>query len=82
MARRFSAPYQIRARSSLATWARRLAVFSVVAALVSIVIVRFGFLEMKPALVTFFGALACAGLSILVALAGFRRDLAATARAA
>jgi hypothetical protein len=46
-------------------------VFSVVAVLVSIVIVRFGFLEMKPALATFFGALACAGLSILVGLAAF-----------
>jgi hypothetical protein len=43
----------------------------VVAVLVSIIIVRFGFLEMKPALATFFGALACAGLSILVSLAAF-----------
>jgi uncharacterized protein (DUF1499 family) len=43
----------------------------VVAVLVSIVIVRFGFLEMKPALATFFGALACAGLSILVGFAAF-----------
>jgi uncharacterized protein (DUF1499 family) len=70
MARRFSAPYQSEPVSRLATWARNLAVFSIVAVLVSIVIVRFGFLEMKPALATFFGALACAGLSILVALAG------------
>jgi uncharacterized protein (DUF1499 family) len=57
--------------SSLATWARRLAVFAAVAALVSIIIVRFGFLEVRPALATFFGALACAGLSILVGLAAF-----------
>jgi hypothetical protein len=71
MARRFSAPYQTEPVSSLASWARNLAVFSVVAVLVSIVIVRFGFLEMKPALATFFGALACAGLSILVGLAAF-----------
>ncbi len=71
MARRFSAPYQSEPVSSLATWARRLAVFSAVAALVSIIIVRFGFLEMKPALATFFGALACAGLSMLVGLAAF-----------
>ena len=71
MARRFSAPYQSEPVSSLATWARNLAVFSIVAVLVSIVIVRFGFLEMKPALATFFGALACAGLSILVGLAAF-----------
>src|SRR6195952_1765959 len=71
MARRFSAPYQTEPVSSLATWARRLAIFAAVAALVSIIIVRFGFLEMKPALATFFGALACAGLSILVGLAAF-----------
>ena len=58
MARRFSAPYQSEPVSSLATWARNLAVFSVVAVVVSILIVRFGFLEMKPALATFFGALA------------------------
>jgi len=71
MARRFSAPYQSEPVSSLASWARNLAVFSVVAGLVSIMIVRFGFLEMKPALATFFGALACAGLSMLVGLAAF-----------
>src|ERR1700710_276629 len=71
MARRFSAPYQSEPVSSLASWARNLAVFSLVAVLVSIIIVRFGFLEMKPALATFFGALACAGLSILVGLAAF-----------
>jgi Protein of unknown function (DUF1499) len=71
MARRFSAPYQSEPVSSLATWARNLAIFSVVAVVVSTIIVRFGFLEMKPALATFFGALACAGLSILVGLAAF-----------
>jgi uncharacterized protein (DUF1499 family) len=57
--------------SSLATWARNLAVFSVVAVAVSILIVRFGFLEMKPALATFFGALGCAALSILIGFAAF-----------
>src|SRR5450432_4792285 len=71
MARRFSAPYQSEPVSSLATWARNLAVFSIIAVLVSIIIVRFGFLEMKPALATFFGALACAGLSILIGFAAF-----------
>src|ERR1700726_3612740 len=71
MARRFSAPYQSEPVSSLANWTRNLAVFSVVAVLVSILIVRFGFLDMKPALATFFGALACAGLSILVGFAAF-----------
>jgi hypothetical protein len=71
MARRFSAPYQSEPVSSLATWARNLAIFAVVAVVVSILIVRFGFLEMKPALATFFGALACAALSILIGLAAF-----------
>lgn len=71
MARRFSAAYQSEPVSSLALWARRLAVFAGIAAIVSILIVRFGFLEVKPALMTFFGALGFAGLSILVALAGF-----------
>jgi uncharacterized protein (DUF1499 family) len=71
MARRFSAPYQSEPVSRLATWARNLAVFAVVAILVSILIVRFGFLEIKPALATFFGGLAIAGLSMLVGLAGF-----------
>ena len=71
MARKFSAPYQLEPVSGLATGARNLAVFSVVAVVVSILIVRFGFLEMKPALTTFFGALGCAALSILVSLAAF-----------
>ena len=71
MARRFSAPYQSEPVSGLANWARNLAVFSVIAVVVSILIVRFGFLEMKPAIATFFGALGCAGLSILIGLAGF-----------
>ncbi|WP_426412480.1 DUF1499 domain-containing protein [Bradyrhizobium ganzhouense] len=71
MARRFSAPYQSEPVSSLASWARNLAVFAVVAVVVSIIIVRFDFLEMKPALATFFGGLAIAGLSILFGLAGF-----------
>jgi hypothetical protein len=70
MARRFSAPYLSEPVSRLASWSRNLAVFAVVAVLVSIVIVRFGFLEIKPALATFFGALACAGLSILVGFIG------------
>jgi uncharacterized protein (DUF1499 family) len=73
MARRFYAPYQKEPVSRLASWARNLAVFSAVAVLVSILIVRFGFLEVKPALMTFFGALACAGLSILLGFAAFAR---------
>ncbi|EHR01759.1 DUF1499 domain-containing protein [Bradyrhizobium sp. WSM471] len=71
MARRFSAPYQSEPVSSLASWARNLAVFAVVAVVVSTIIVRFGFLEMKPALATFFGGLGIAALSILLGLAGF-----------
>jgi len=71
MARRFSAPYQQEPVSGLATWSRNLAIFSVVAVVVSILIVRFGFLEVKPALATFFGALGLAALSILLGLAAF-----------
>jgi uncharacterized protein (DUF1499 family) len=71
MARRFYAPYQKEPVSLLASWARNLAVFSAVAVLVSILIVRFGFLEVKPALATFFGALGCAGISILLGFAAF-----------
>jgi uncharacterized protein (DUF1499 family) len=73
MARRFSAPYQSEPVSRLANWARNLALFSVIAVLVSILIVRFGFLEVKPALATFFGALGLSLLSILLGLAGFAR---------
>src|SRR5204862_7410184 len=71
MARRFSAPYQTEPVSSLATWSRNLAVFAVVAVIVSILIVRFGCLEMKPALATLVGALGIPGLSILAGLAAF-----------
>ena len=71
MARRFSAPYQSEPVSSLASWARNLAVFAVVAVVVSVIIVRFDFLEPKPALATFFGGLAIADLSILLGLLGF-----------
>ena len=71
MARRFSAPYQQEPVSGLATWSRNLAFFSVLAVAISILIVRFGFLEVKPALATFFGALGCAALSILIGLGAF-----------
>src|SRR5580698_8371239 len=70
MARRFSAPYLSEPVSGWASWSRNLAIFAVVAVVVSVLIVRFGFLEIKPALATFFGALACAGLSILIGLIG------------
>ena len=71
MARRFSAPYQTEPVSALATWARNLAVFAGVTVLVSVVIVHTDFLEIKPAMATFFGGLAIAGLSILVCLGAF-----------
>src|ERR1700737_4966646 len=71
MARRFSAPYQSEPVSSLASWARNLAVFSVGARVLPSLIVRFGFLEVKPALATFFGALARRVLSILFGFAAF-----------
>ncbi|WP_315834438.1 DUF1499 domain-containing protein [Bradyrhizobium prioriisuperbiae] len=71
MARRFAAPYQLEPVSVLATWARYLAVFALVAGAGSIIIIRFGFLEFRPALITFFGALGLAALSILVAFAAF-----------
>jgi uncharacterized protein (DUF1499 family) len=71
MRRRFSAAYQTEPLSALAVWSRRLAVFSLLATVASIVVIRFGFLELRPALATFFGALACAGLSLLVGLAAF-----------
>lgn len=71
MARSFSSAYKSEPISSLASWARRFAVFSLIATVASIAIVRFGFLEVKPALTAFFGALGFAGLSILVAFAAF-----------
>jgi uncharacterized protein (DUF1499 family) len=57
--------------SKLAIWSRRLALFSVVAALIAVVIVRAGLIEALPGMATFGGALAFAGLGILLALASF-----------
>ena len=71
MARRFSAAYLKEPISPLASWARRMAVFALVATVASVLVVRFGFLDFRPALTTFFGALACAGLSILLCFAAF-----------
>ena len=64
MARRFSAPYQTEPVSALATWSRNLAVFAVIIVLVAVIIVHTDFLEIKPAMVTFFGGLAVAGLGV------------------
>ena len=57
--------------SRLAIWARRCALFSLVAAVLAIVIVRAGLLEIAPALATFGGALVFAALAILLALGAF-----------
>ena len=57
--------------SQLAIWARRTAGFAFVASLLAIIIVRSGLLEIKPAIATFAGALAIAGIALLLALAAF-----------
>ena len=57
--------------SRLAIWARRFAFFSLVATLLSIIVVRSGFLEIEPSIATFGGALVFAGLAILLGLAAF-----------
>ena len=57
--------------SRTAVWARRLALFALVASLLSIIIVRSGVLEVRPALVTFAGALGFAVAAIVLAFAAF-----------
>jgi uncharacterized protein (DUF1499 family) len=57
--------------SRLAVWARRLALFSLAAAVLSIIIVHSGLLEIRPALVTFAASLALAILALVLAFAGF-----------
>jgi uncharacterized protein (DUF1499 family) len=57
--------------SRLAVWARRCALFSLVAAVMAIVIVRTGLLEILPALATFGGALVFALFGIVLALGAF-----------
>lgn len=71
MTRRLKAPLQNESVAAAAAFARHLAIFAAIATLVSIAIVRFGIFEPHPAIATFFGALAFAALSILVALLGF-----------
>jgi len=55
--------------SGLAIWARRIALFSLAATLIAVIIVRSGALEIVPALSTLAGALALAVVAILLALA-------------
>jgi uncharacterized protein (DUF1499 family) len=68
MARRRIADAQT---SRLAVWARRCAFFSLLATLISIIIVRTGFLEIEPALATFGGALVFAVFGIVLAFGAF-----------
>lgn len=71
--------------SKLATWSARLAWFALAVVMLSIVIVRTGFLEIEPALATFAAALLLAALAILMAFAAFvaiwRQGLAGIGRA-
>ena len=57
--------------SQAATWSWRLGWFAFVVALLSVIIVRTGFLEIAPALGTFAAALMFAALAILLAFAAF-----------
>jgi uncharacterized protein (DUF1499 family) len=57
--------------SRFAVWARRIAVFALLTALLSIVIERSGIFEIMPALATFGAALVLAMFAILLAFAAF-----------
>ena len=54
--------------SKLAVWSRRFAIFSVAAALIAIIIVRAGLLEVMPGMITFGGALSFGAIGVLLAL--------------
>ena len=56
--------------SRLAIWSRRIALFSLAATFIAIIVVRSGALEIVPALSTLGGALALAMLAILLAFGG------------
>jgi hypothetical protein len=72
--------------SKLATWSARLGWFAFAVMMLSIAIVRTGFLEIEPALATFGAALVLAALAILLAFAAFvaiwRQGFAGIGRAA
>jgi uncharacterized protein (DUF1499 family) len=57
--------------SRLAIWARRCALFSLVATTLSVMIVRSGFMELEPALATFGAALLLSVIGIVLALGAF-----------
>ena len=57
--------------SRLAVWSRRLALFALAVAALSIVVLRSNLLEIVPALATFGAALVCAALAVLLAVPAF-----------
>jgi len=57
--------------SRLAVWARRFAFFSLMATVLSVLIVRSGILEIEPALATFAGALLFAFIGMVLAFGAF-----------
>ena len=57
--------------SRLAVWARRFAFFSLMATVLSVLIVRSGILELVPALATFAGALVFAVIGMVLAFGAF-----------
>ena len=61
--------------SRLAIWSRRIALFSLAATLIAVIIVRSGALEIVPALSTLGGALVLAILAILLAFGAGGFDL-------
>jgi hypothetical protein len=58
-------------KSRLAIWSARFALFALVVAALSVIILRSGLLEIEPALATFAAALVFAALAILLALLAF-----------
>ena len=57
--------------SRLAAWSRHCAMFALAVAILSVIILRSGMLEIVPALATFAAALVFAALAVLLALASF-----------
>jgi uncharacterized protein (DUF1499 family) len=57
--------------SRLAIWSRRMSLFSLLATVLAIIILRSGLLEIWPALTTFGGALALAVVALVLALGAF-----------
>ena len=72
--------------SRLAAWSRRLAVFALVAVIISVIVVRGDLFEIMPAMAMFASALALAGLAMLLALGAavtiWRQGLGGIGRAA